>query len=264
MSDWTGSVVRPPAFEDEGALHMGKGKFILSVSGDEDAGKVSVKKKWIMAIVAVAVVVMAIVLTSALSGHQANTMPYEHKLMNLLGSTLEDVSKTLKLSEADWTEREDSVFVLNKACKMSGISYQLSIQFDEEQRLKGYEYVAAYEAGTEKAASDISKAVVDLHVQSYDLEGAENVRLTKSGLTGWFEEKKNLDVSATSMHTRSSDANDPVRIYLEELESKADWPGLLHGYLLQPAVVYHDIAIQYTPADNLVVIRISHQVEPER
>jgi len=262
--DWNGSVVKPPAFENEGALHIGKGRFLLSMSGDRGGKALSTRAKIILAILAAVVVVAALVVTSLLAGHQANSIPYRLTLRNLLGSGLRTISQELGVAETDWTQQGDGTFLLNDAVKVSGISYKLRLHFDSNAKLEAFEYTADYQANSSKAASDLYKAAVDLRIEGELSDTLEGVEPKTPSLRKYFKQNKPMDASVSSTSSHQSSDTDTVGQYLKEVEASPDWPGLLHGYIVQPARVYEDINVGYAPDTESVLIHIICQIEPQR
>ena len=262
--DWNGGIVRPPSFEDEGALHIGKGRFLLSMSGDKDSKQVSTRTKVLLAIVAAVMVVTALIITVLLVGHQPNSIPFRWNLRELLGSDLRTISSELKVAESDWVQQAEGVYQLNEPLKVSGISYKLLLNFDTNAKLQGFEYIADYQADSGKAASDIYKAATDLRIQAYDPTGIENVELNTLSLRKYFQKNSILDVRVTNGFARQNSEENLAEKYLRAVEADPAWPGLLHGYLVQPATVYENIHVGYTPDTESVLIHITYQIEPQR
>ena len=262
--DWNGSVVKPPSFEDEGALHIGKGKFLLFMSGANNDKTISARKRLIVTIIAVALVVSALLITTLLVGHQANQMPYETKLSLLLGSDLPTVTEQLELSQSEWTEKEKGVYQLNQPCKLSGVPFKLQLNFDQNGRMNGYSYKAEYDADYKKAALDLYKIAIDLNVLAYLPDDAPETDLRKSALKNQFNQGTPLILNVTSANTYENLGDDPVGKYLDDLEAAEDWPGRVGDYIVRQAVSYYEIRMEYTPETESVLIHIICQIEPER
>lgn len=261
--DWNGSCVKPPAFEDEGALHVGKGRFLLSMSGNETK-TVSGRLRKVLIIAAVVVVIAVLVFTTLLIGHQRKNIPYKWQLERSFGCTLEVISGELEIPISDWIDQGSGVYELNEPCKASGISYKLRLRFDADGRMNGLEYTANYKAKRNKAAFDIYKAAEDLGLDGYDAETDSYVKLAPLYLRKHFANNKALDTSFTHQHGRTKDELDCNESYLRIVESDLDWEGSLHGYLTNPAAIYETRRIEYTPETESVLIHIDYQIEPQR
>ena len=262
--DWNGGVVKPPSFEDEGALHVGKGRFLLSMSGDKGTKKVSSRTKVILSVIAVVVVLAALIITVLLAGHHPNSIPYKWNLSELLGTELETISSELKVPVSDWIQEGNGLFALKEHLEVSGISYKLLLNFDANAKLQGFEYIADYKADSAKAASDIYKATTDLRINGYGPSGTEEVELTASSLRRHFKQNKVLDVNASNGYARKSNEVNATEQYLKAVETDPSWPGLLHGYLVKPAILYQDIHVGYTPETESVLIHIVFKIEQQR
>ena len=261
--DWNGSSVKPPLFEDEGALHIGKGRFLLSMSNGE-AKEMSGWRRWVLIIAAVVIVIATVVYATFLIGHQRNSIPHKWHLERSFGCSLAVISNELDIPISDWIDQGNGVYELKKPCKASGISYKLRLHFDTAGRMNGLAYTADYKAGKNKAASDIYKAADDLGLDGYDAETDSYVDLTKSYLKKYFRNNKVLDVRFTHQYARKKNELDTNESYLRIVESEPGWEGLVHGYLTNPARIYETRSIEYTPETERVLIHIIYQIEPQR
>ena len=262
--DWNGSVVKPPAFEDEGALHVGKGRFMLFMSGEKKGEQGSTRKRWVLVAIALVAVIVTIIVTTLLIGHQANQMPYKTKLSLSIGSDFETVIQELELPQTAWTETEKGIYQLNEPCKLSGVSFDLQLTFDEDGRLNGYAYMAEYQAGYKKAAADLYKIGIDLNVKAYQQEAVQQADLGKGALKTQFAQGQPLVLNTTSANAYENVGDDPVGKYLDDLEAAEDWPGRVGDYVVKQAINYYDIHMEYTPETETVLIHITSTVEPER
>lgn len=253
--DWNGSVVKPPSFEDEGALHVGKGRFLLFMSGDDESRKLSSQAQLILAVVAIVIVLAVLISAFTLSKPKSNGIPHRIMLGELMGSTLEQVSNGLNVSSTDWNQLDDGVFELNKPCGMGGVPFKLQLHFDGKQKLESFEYIAEYTVESKKAVIDVSEVMAELHLEAADAG--------KTSIRQCLEEGEPLNATSVWKHERT-EMNHTVRKYLEEVESDSEWPGLLHGYLVASAVIYQDFHAEYTPSKQSVRIHINYSIEPER
>ena len=261
MTDWNGSVVKPPSFEDEGALHIGKGRFLLSMSGDREGKAVSARTKVLLAILAIVVVAAALIATTLLIGHQRNSITYQAELGELFGCTLETVAAELKIPVSAWIKTEEKIYKLNTPCEICGISYELFLHFDANAMMMGFEYVADYKANAKRAASDIYKARIDSGIQDRNPIGDENVEVSVALLRKHFKQGNALEELRTE---RKGYGSDSVKEYLRVLEADPEWPGKLHGYVVKRAEIYEDVYVRYTPETESVLIRISRTIEQIR
>lgn len=262
--DRFGSVVKPPAFEDEGALHVGKGRFMLFMSGEENGESTSARKRWVLVTIALVAVIVTVVLTTLLVGHQANQMPYKSKLTLSLGNEFTTVTQGLKLPETAWTEVEPGIYHLNDPCKLSGVPFKLQITFDKDGRLNGYAYTAEYQADYKKAAADLYKIAIDLNVKYYQQGKVQENDMQKSTLKSQFLQGKPFVLNATSANVYENVGDDPVGKYLDDLENAEDWAGRVGNYIVKQAVQYYDIHMEYAPETETVTIHITCTIEPER
>lgn len=254
--------VKPPIFEDEGALHYTWGKFLLSVSGVKKDKQISEKRRNIVIVSVVVVVIAMLVAATVLAGHQANRVPYEYQLRESLGQPLETVIQNMELGMDDLQMLSPGVYSVKGGCRLSGVPFELKLYFGENDALlNGFEYLAEYDAGVAKAASDLYKIGIDLRMDVTKPSGLDGIKLTRAGLKNHFENDA-LSVQQSSNFT--SFAGDSVEQYLRQLEASENWEGRVGEYLTKNAILYEDVDMQYTPENERVYIQISYVIEPDR
>lgn len=253
--------VKPPMFEDEGALHIAKGKFILSVSGVHRDKQISERVRNIVIVSAVVVVIALLLVTTLLAGHQANRLPYEFQLRESLGQPIETVAKNMELSVDDFEQLSPGIYSVKGGCKLSGVPLKLTLYFSDGLLLNSFEYLSEYEAGIGKAASDLYKIAIDLRLDKTKPEELEGIKLSAGGLRKYFQNNA-LSVQSSSVFT--SYAGESVRQYMGQLEASENWEGRVGEYLTKNAVLYEDVDIQYAPENEKVYIRIGYVIEPDR
>ena len=254
--------VKAPYFENEGALHMTRGKFILSISGVQKKWEATEKTKKIAMIAAVCLVFGVLVAATLIAGHQANSMPYEYLLSESIGQPLEAVSASLELSTDAFEQLQPGVYTVKDGCKLSGIPFGITLYFGENAELTGFTYLAEYEAGANKAASDLYKLGIDFRLKQLAQEELANSDLTVRGLKAQFAEGKFvLRVEHNSSPTYSESQ---VYKYLRQIEASENWPGRVGEYVTANAMLYKDVELRYTPETETVYVQISYCIEPDR
>lgn len=254
--------VKPPMFEDEGALHYSRGKFLLSISGVKKDKQVSERVRNIAIVSAVVVVIAILVIATILAGHQANRVPYEIQLRESLGQPIENVAKNMELDIGDFEQVSPGVYSLKDGCRLSGVPFSITLHFGEKDALlNGFEYLAEYDAGISKAASDLYKIAIDLRMDITKPEGLDGIKLTRGGLKDHF---KNNALSVQYSSNFTPFAGNSAEQYLRQLEASEDWEGRVGEYLTKNAVYYEDIDVKYTPESERVYIRIAYVIEPDR
>lgn len=255
--------VKPPMFEDEGALHYSRGKFILSVSGVQKDKQVSERARNIAIVSAVIVVIAILAITTVLAGKEPTNIPYEIELRSAIGQPMENALVNAGLKSAKLTETAAGVYTVEEDIKVDGIPFDLQLYVDDGA-LCGFAYTAEYEADAKKAAKDIYNILVDLRIDSYTLEdGAEPIAVNKKVLRNHLEEGKDLLIE-NGMNVTPSELVGALRSYLQTLETSENWEGSVHGYLVRPAQVYMDRSVAYEQHTNTVKMQISYMVEVQR
>lgn len=254
--------VKAPCFENEGALHMTSGKFILSISGVQKKWEATEKRKKIAMIVAVCVVLTVLIVATLIAGHQANSMPYEYLLSESIGQPLEAVADNLKLSEDAFEQLQPGVYTIKEGCKLSGIPFAVALKFGEDAELIGFTYLAEYKAGVNKAASDLYKLAIDLRLKRLAQDALADTDLTMHGLKKQFADGEfALRVEHNSSPTYSESQ---VYKYLRQVEASGNWPGRVGEYVTVNAMVYEDIDLRYTPETETVYVQVAYTIEPDR
>lgn len=254
--------VKPPMFEDEGALHIARGKFILSVSGVKKDKQVSERVRNIAIVSAVIVVIALLAVATLLAGHQANRVPFEIQLRESLGQPLETVAENMDLKLDDFEQLSPGVYSVKDGCRLSGVPFGITLYFSENNALlSGFEYLAQYDASAGKAASDLYKIAIDLRLDKSESDVLEGIKLTRSGLIDYF---KNNALSVQHSNNVTSFAGDSANLYLRQLEEQEGWEGRVGDYLVKKAVLYEDVDIQYSQETEKVYIQIAYVIEPDR
>lgn len=254
--------VKPPMFEDEGALHYTWGKFILSVSGVEKKKEVTQKARNIAIVSAVVVVIALLVLATIIAGHQANSMPYKHLLSESIGQPLEAIAADLELSVDTFEQQQPGVYTVKEGCELSGIPFGITLYFGENAELTGFTYLTEYKANVNKAATDLYKLAIDFRVNSLAQEELADADLTVRGLKKQFADGEfALRVEHNSSPTYSESQ---VYKYLRQAEASENWPGRVGTYVTVSAMLYEDIVMCYTPETEMVSVEVSYSVEPDR
>ena len=254
--------VKAPCFENEGAVHMTRGKFILSVSGVQKRWEATEKSKRIAVITAVCVVILALIAATFLAGHQANTMPYQYRLSELIGQPLEAVATDLELGTDAFEQVQSGVYRIKDGCTLSGIPFEITLRFGENGELIGFTYLAEYEAGAGKAASDLYKLAIDFGLKKLAQEQLADTDLSARGIKKQFETG---EFSLRITHDSSpSYSESQAYKYLRQVEASETWPGRIGEYVTASAMLYEDIDLQYVAEKQTVHVQVAYTVEPDR
>ncbi len=254
--------VKSPYFENEGALHMTRGKFILSVSGVQKKWEATEKTKKIAIVAAVCVVLLLLAAATLIAGHQANSMPYKYLLSESVGQPLEAVAASLELSVDAFEQLQPGVYTVKDGCKLSGIPFGITLCFGENAELTGFTYLAEYEAGAGKAASDLYKLAIDFQLKRLAQEQLADTDLTARGIKKQFETGEfalRIEHNASPTYSESQ-----VYKYLRQVEASENWPGRVGEYVTVNAMLYEDIELCYTPETETVYVQVAYSIEPDR
>lgn len=253
-----------PMFYEDGVGYAGKGRFFLPLLGTDKSPK-EITLRLVIGAVAVALVVLLV--ASLLAGKEPTEFPYALELLNSIGQPLETAAMKAGVRIADMVETEPGVYFTNRGFPIDGVAFDLYL-YEEAGCLSGFAYIADYQADAKKAAKDIYNALVNLQIKSFDkypyyLYREDNVtyEVTRKNLRNHLENEESLLVK----HTRSSmasdfDYNDPIRVYMDQLEAMEDW----EGNAFRRAVLYMDKGAAYDPETKRVQLVYSYRVEPVR
>lgn len=251
-----------PVFYEDGAGYAGKGRVFLPFLGSEKSPKeITVR----VVVIAVALVLAILLITSLLAGKQPTDFPYVIELLNSIGQPLETVTMKAGVSFSDIVEKEPGVYYANCGFPIDGVAFDLYF-YEEAGCLSGFAYMADYQAEPKEAAKDIYNGLVNMRIETFDkypyyLYREDNVtyEVTRKNLRNHLENEESLLVKHTS-DLSPSDQRDPIRVYMDQLETMDDW----EGNLIRRAVFYMDKGAAYDPQTQRVQMIYSYRIEPAR
>lgn len=253
-------------FFNEGAMYVGKGRFILPILSSAGDRKLTKKAKIIfgavMAVFFVGIIVLACWL--ARPDLKLDEMPYLRSLNEVVGKSQTEVTEYLELEEG-LEQISPGAYAIPGGCAYRGVDYSIVLHFEEnEQLLSGYEYMAHYEADADAAAKDILNAQKYFSVSEKSRIGGEQLEIKKKALaqqlsgTEMFALSSAWDISPDRTWTSA------VSDYLQHLENAEYWEGRVGEYLTKKAHFYQDLDLGYNPETQEVSIRLCFLVEADR
>lgn len=255
--------VKPPFFVNEGAMHLGRGVFVLPFAGPGASKEATHRAKQFIAIAVGVVVLAAFLITILLSYQEPYGLPLQKKVLESMGKPLAEVAAHLDVPEDRMQQIEPGLYRVPAAGKHKGITFDILLQFEEhEGLLRNYGYEAKYEADAAKAAKDIAKITKALAVDEITLADA-----TLSGT-----EKSQLEKHITDSGTFIADATRGGSIlpvtelteYLAYLEAADYYEGRSGEYLIKRAMYYEDLHIVYESESETLTMKLWCTIETDR
>ena len=262
--DRSTTVVNP--FYNEGAMYVGKGRFVLPILSTFGDKKLTKKAKVINGAVMVVFLVSIIVLACWLARPDAkiDDLPYLRSLNEVIGKSQTEVTELLDLEEG-LTQISTGSYAIPDGCSYRGVEYAVVLHFEEnEQLLYGYEYVAHYVAEEEIAAKDILTAQKYFSASEKSRIEGERLEIKKEALA---QQLSGSDVfSSNSAWDISPERiwQTPLTVYMEHLENAEYWEGRVGEYLTKNACFYRDLDLSYNPQTQEVSIQLRFSVEADR
>lgn len=225
-----------PQMHDEGAVYSGKGKYQLHFLGTEKPKELT--RRVIIAVVAIVLAVLAI--TTLLAGKQPKDFPYEAKLRNAIGESLEAAAAEAGVKVADMTEIEPGVYLSGRKIKLDGVTFDLYF-YGNDGICSGFAYYAEYQADAKKAAKDIGNTFINLQIKTFVPNGeTEPVPVNLKNLQNELAKEVPLRIRHSADMTPSDMVIDTA------------------------AVLYMDEGCGYDPETQRLQLVLSYRLEPKR
>lgn len=252
-------TVGGPVLQHDGAVQTGRGKYRLQFLGSDNPKEITRN----VVIAAVVVLLAIIVFATVLGGKQPKNPPYEVELRNAISQSLDEAALKVGVKTSEMTETEPGVYRSNKQIKLDGVIFDLYF-YEEKGKLSGFAYIADYQADKKQAAKDICDTFINLGMTSFAPEGEEHtVEINLKYLKEELAKDQVLRIWRTS-NLRTDIANDPVNMYMKELEESEDWEGRVGEYLVRKAELYLDEGCEYDPKTQNLKLVLSYRIEPLR
>lgn len=253
-------------FFNEGAMYVGKGKFLLPILSSSEEKKLTKKAKVIFGAVFAVFFVGIIVLACWLARPDVmlDDLPYLSSLEEVIGKSQMEVVEHLELADG-LTQISSASYAIPGGCEYKGVEYSVVLHFEEnEQLLCGYEYVAHYKADEKTAAKDILTAQKYFSASEKSRIEGEQLDVKKATLaqqlsgSDMFLQNSAWDISPERTWVT------PLTEYLQYLENAEYWEGRVGEYLTKKACFYRDLDLGYNPQTQEVSIQLRFCVEADR
>lgn len=255
--------VKPPLFENEGALHLGRGMFVLSVAGPGASKEATHQVKQFIAIAVGVAIVAAFIIAFLLSYQEPYGLPMQKEVLESMGKPIAEVAAHLDVPVDRMQQIEPGLYRIPAAGKHKGITFDILLQFEEhEGLLRNYGYEAKYAADAAKAAKDIAKITKALAVDEITLADATTLGTGKGQL-----EKRITDKGAFTADASRGGSVLPVTAlteYLAHLEAADYYEGRSGEYLVKRAMYYEDLHIAYEPESETLTMKLWCTIETDR
>lgn len=254
--------VKPPFFYNEGAMHFGRGKFILPVFGPGAAKEATAKTKKIMIIAACIFVAVFLIVATMLGYQKMADMPLRQELLKSIGKPIADVAAQLEVSQEEMTQIEPGLYRIPAGCKYAGVTFDILFQFEEnEGLLRSFGYEASYKADATQSAKNIAAIAKVLSVEEMNLSNETVLETSEKQLKKYF-----TDVGAITTD-QTLDPNPGYHVvsdYIDHLESADYYEGRIGEYLVKNAIYYEDLHIAYEPDTEAVAIKLWCAIDADR
>lgn len=255
--------VKPPFFMNEGAMHLGRGRFILPVAGPGVSKEASHRTKGIIAIATVVVVVVVFVIAFLLSYQEPYGLPMQKDILESVGKPISEVAAHLEVSVDSMQQIEPGLYRIPAACKHKGIILDILLEFEEhEGLLRNYGYEAQYSASKAKATRDVNAiksalAIDDKTSKTESVGGTARRELEMHSTdSGAFVAEATLNGTILSTTALAE--------YMDYLESAEYYEGRSGEYLVKKAMYYEQLHIAYEPELEELSIKLWCTIETDR
>lgn len=263
--------LRPKAFEglddpmsyNGGAHFMGLFKVGMSVPGTAKEQKTSGRTMAIAATALILVLVAFGLLAHFMIGYNG-TLPLQDDISigmeksYILG--IEDVAKQVKSNGGELKEVSSGVFLL-EGMKFKDTVFDVYLHFDSKNYLQRMEYVAEYDTDTYAAARAIAGIADELRIDTLRVDD-QDLSMKANSLKQYIEFNDHIALQSYSDVT--PDNSYVLRNYLHECEQAEDWAGKIDEYVVREARLYQDLDINYHTDDEMLFVRLTYGVEPDR
>lgn len=269
--------LKPKAFEglddpmsyNGGAHFMGLFKVGMPISGTAKGEKASGRSMAIGAIAVIAILVVLGLVAHFMIGYNGS-LPLLDEISIGMGKShvleIKGVAKRVKTNGGELKEVSAGVYLLEDM-KFRNTVFDVYLHFDGNEYLQRLEYVAEYDTDTYAAARSIACLADALHIDTLKV-GEQHLSMNAGDLRQYIELHDRIEVDTYSDLT--PEKSQPVSVqyvlrnYLNECEQAEDWPGKVDDYVVREARCYRDMEIEYKTDDELLYIRLSYGVEPDR
>lgn len=252
--------VKPPFFHDEGAMHFGRGKFILPVFAPGTSKEATEKGKKILTIVACVLVAVALVVATALGYQEKAAMPLREELLKSLGKPIADVAAQLDVTQEEMQPIELGLYRVPAACEYAGITFDVLLYFEEhEHLLRAFGYEASYNADKDQAAESIAAIAKALSVEEMPLSDGTVLEPKEKQLKTYF-----TDHGSITADQSSGWSSGPASDYIDYLESTDYYEGKVGKYIKKHAIYYEDLHVDYQAQTQAVTIKLWCVIDADR
>ena len=259
------TVPRNPFF-NEGAMYVGKGRFILPILSTVEKRRFSKKAKVIFGAAMTLFFAGVIALAFWLSRPEAklNDLPYAQPLMEVMGRTQAEVVEQLGLDEG-LIQISPGVYTIPQGCEFKGVAYSVVLHFEKnEQLLSGFEYVAYYGADVHTAAKDMLNAQKYFSASEKSRIAGEQLEIKKETLAQQLSQRDVFAVNSAWDISPDRTWESAVSNYLQHLENAEYYEGRVGEYLTKRACFYRDLDLGYNSETQEVSIQLRFSVEADR
>lgn len=255
--------VKPPFFTDEGAMHLGHGKFILPVFAPGTAKEASPKAKNVLTVAVCAVIVLCLVAAIVLSYQEPLGLPMQSEVLESLGKPLPEVAELLDVPVEGMQQVEPGLYRIVAAGKLKGITFDILLQFEpNEGLLRNYGYEARCDANAAKADKALNTITKALALEEDTLEDESFSGTAKRQLEMHRTDDGGFTADATLSGTSLPAA--ALSEYMDYLESADYYEGRVGKYLVKNAMYYEELQIVYDPEQEELAIELWCTIETDR
>lgn len=253
-------------YNDEGAVWMGKGRWILPVPGNGEK-KITAAAK--IGIIAACVVGIAFVILSFWLGSRPDytylELPHLQTIDNMIGQPVTDVAPAVGVNSDELIEVSEGTYKLPQGVIYAGIAFEITLQFEDEM-LSGYAYTAGAPANTKEAAKNIAHAAEMFYIKSIQTDDGTRVLMNKGAIQRYLEESNQMfSLERHSSQTWDSRPDqDAVTTYLQKLENDPEWDGRVGEYLTMRAYSNQQIKVEYNPDTQWFSVQYKFFVDTKR
>lgn len=251
--------VKPPVYDDDGAIHFGLGKFILPIPGN--AKEATEKGKKVLAIVACVLVAVLLIVAIVLGIEKKAEMPLRQELLNSVGKPIADVAAQLEVPQEEMQQIASGLYCIPAACEYADVTFDILLYFEEnEHLLRGFGYEASYHAEADEATDSIAAIVKVLSMKEMTLSDGAVIKPDKKELKTYIADHGAITVN----ETLDAYGNEAVWNYIDYLESTDYYEGKIDKYIKKQAVFYRDLNIDYQASTQTVTMKLWYTIETDR
>ena len=250
--------------EKAGALQAPNMRFLLSIPGGK--GKPITKGTAVILIIAVMLVIITLTAVAAFLGseHPCQLGEYMKPVSESIGDSRDAVFTVLSDNGLGLIEVAPDIFAIPGGYALPDVKLEVLLHFEQnEGLLDGYSCVTRSKIKPKEAAKVI-KDVLGEYYSDVVLENGKKVPLKIKALTDMLSGTGTVAFRDSVDVTPQPESGTAVAKYIEYLQSANYWKGRLREYLIKTANYYRDIEVIYTPATQILELKLSYQVEADR